>query len=729
MRRLHYIASLIAVVLFSPFSASGQTSQDCLVCHSDQALTMEKSGKPVSLFVDSAKLERSAHKLLSCIQCHKRFNANEVPHAKVIKQVQCQTCHDASDYKKSIHATVRKAYAAKAKKTVAAECKDCHGTHEILSPRNTQSPTSRMHLSETCGKCHQLEDTHFSQSAHGVALAQGVKGAPVCIDCHGEHNVEPVTSKDSPVYKTREAKICESCHLDNPDVRQRVGPSAGFIASYDKSVHGIALQKGNDDAATCSNCHGAHDMQKGSDLRSPMNKLNIPQTCAKCHADVAKTYNESIHGKAILRANRDAPVCTDCHGEHQILAPTDPRSRVAAKNVSVQVCAVCHNSVPLTQKYALAGERFKTFEDSYHGLASRAGSVEVANCASCHGYHSIKPSSDPTSTIHKANLAVTCGKCHPGANENFGRGSVHVIVAADSERVLYWIRAFYISLIVVLIGGMFFHNLIDFVKKSKIRLAIRQGRIMPEVYGPSLYLRMTLTERLQHGVLLVSFFTLVITGFMLRFPDAWWVLLIRQISEKVFDIRSITHRIAGVVMVAASLYHLYYILFVPRGKQLIRDLRPRIQDLRDAAALALYNLGISKSKPKFGRFGYVEKMEYWALVWGVVIMAGTGVIMWFDNFFMGAITKLGWDVSQTIHYYEAWLATLAIFVWHIYYVIFNPNVYPMSLAWLTGRLTEAEMAEEHELELEQFRRQEIEGEEIEILERPEVTTQEQYHEK
>jgi cytochrome b subunit of formate dehydrogenase len=510
------------------------------------------------------------------------------------------------------------------------------------------------------------------------------------------------------MYKTHEAEVCLSCHLDNPDVRQRVGPSAGFIAAYEKSVHGMALQRGDQGAATCSDCHGAHDMQKGSDPKSLVYKLNIPQTCGKCHGDVEETYKESVHGKAIAKGNLDSPVCTDCHGEHQILAPTDPRSPVAARNVSAQVCATCHNSVQLTERYGMPSDRFKTFQDSYHGLASQAGSVEVANCASCHGYHDIKPSSDPTSSINKANLAVTCGKCHPGANENFGKGSVHVIVTRVGEPVLYWIKTFYIALIVVTIGGMFIHNLFDFVKKARLRYAIRQGKIEEEAYGPSLYLRMSLSERLQHGALLVSFITLVITGFMLRFPDAWWVSHIRQLSESVFEIRSLAHRIAGVVLITAGLYHMYYIFFVPRGKQLIWDLLPRLQDIRDLRDVALYNLGFSKTKTKLDRFSYVEKAEYWALVWGTVVMAGTGFIMWFDNTFIDLFTKLGWDIARTIHYYEAWLATLAIIVWHFYFVIFNPNVYPMNLAWIRGKLTEAEMGEEHPLELERIRMQQFE---------------------
>jgi cytochrome b subunit of formate dehydrogenase len=133
---------------------------------------------------------------------------------------------------------------------------------------------------------------------------------------------------------------------------------------------------------------------------------------------------------------------------------------------------------------------------------------------------------------------------------------------------------------------------------------------------------------------------------------------------------------------------------------LLRDILPKIQDLGDAIAVMKYNLGISKIKPRLGRFSYVEKSEYWALVWGTIVMAVTGIIMWFDNTFIGMFTKLGYDVSRTIHFYEAWLATLAIIVWHIYYVIFNPDAYPMNIAWLTGTLTEEEMEEEHPLELE-----------------------------
>ena len=138
------------------------------------------------------------------------------------------------------------------------------------------------------------------------------------------------------------------------------------------------------------------------------------------------------------------------------------------------------------------------------------------------------------------------------------------------------------------------------------------------------------------------------------------------------------------------------------------DLIPKIQDVHDAVAVAKYNLGISRVKPLFGRFSYIEKSEYWALIWGTIVMALTGFIMWFDNTLIGIFTKLGYDVARVIHYYEAWLATLSIIIWHIYFVIFNPDVYPMNLAWLKGTITEEEMMDEHPLELQEIKRNELE---------------------
>jgi cytochrome b subunit of formate dehydrogenase len=217
---------------------------------------------------------------------------------------------------------------------------------------------------------------------------------------------------------------------------------------------------------------------------------------------------------------------------------------------------------------------------------------------------------------------------------------------------------------------------------------------------------MTAHERVQHGVLVLSFTALVVTGFMLRYPEAWWVVGIRNLSARAFEWRGWIHRIAGVVLIASGVWHAGYLACTTPGRALFRDLLPRWRDFKDPFAVLKYNLGLAPAKPRFGRFCYIEKAEYWAMMWGSLLMGVTGLVLWFDNTSIGLFTKLGFDISRTIHFYEAVLATLAIVVWHFYFVIFNPDVYPLNLAWLTGRMSEKEMLEEHPLELERLKEQE-----------------------
>jgi formate dehydrogenase gamma subunit len=219
---------------------------------------------------------------------------------------------------------------------------------------------------------------------------------------------------------------------------------------------------------------------------------------------------------------------------------------------------------------------------------------------------------------------------------------------------------------------------------------------------------MTAGERIQHATLLVSFVVLVLTGFMLRFSDAWWVEGLRRFWPNLFEARSMIHRVAGVAMVVASLVHLHYLGFTARGREFLRDMLPRPSDVSDVVGALRYYAGLRRDRPRFGRFSYIEKAEYWALVWGTVVMAGTGVILWFQDPFIAMLSKLGWDAARSIHFYEAVLATLAILVWHVYFVIFNPDVYPMNLAWIKGTITEEEMEDEHPLELEAIRKRESE---------------------
>jgi cytochrome b subunit of formate dehydrogenase len=221
------------------------------------------------------------------------------------------------------------------------------------------------------------------------------------------------------------------------------------------------------------------------------------------------------------------------------------------------------------------------------------------------------------------------------------------------------------------------------------------------------YLRMTLNERAQHLNLAINFTILVITGFALSFPKAFWVSPITDVPAGM-TIRGFLHRLCGVATIFLGGYHILYCAFTKRGRGIIKDMIPGWRDAVDLWETLKNNLFINRpaKKLKMPRFNYREKLEYLGLIWGTLVMTVTGFILWFEVEWLKYFPKWTFDVARTIHFYEAILATLTIIVWHFYSVIFNPDVYPMSWAWITGDLTEHEMEEEHGLELERIRAEE-----------------------
>ena len=177
------------------------------------------------------------------------------------------------------------------------------------------------------------------------------------------------------------------------------------------------------------------------------------------------------------------PVCTDCHGIHTIKAPKDANSSVAAANVK-NTCASCHEGVRLSKEFGVPSGRVSSYLASYHGMASEVGSNTVANCASCHGVHNILPSADPRSTINHANLAKTCGQCHPGANDKFVTTKVHLDATSRADvgsKIIGLIKKFYLWMIFAVIGGMVLHNLIVFRKKLILHRIGQPLEAKPEI--------------------------------------------------------------------------------------------------------------------------------------------------------------------------------------------------------------------------------------------------------
>jgi len=616
-----------------------QSVEECMDCHSDEDLSKSiDDSTEISLFIDLEKYENSIHGGFECIDCHSSIK--DVEHEPDLPAVNCTDCHEdvLEEYAESIHA-----HTYSGTKITIAGCHDCHGSHYILP-----------------------SDEELSLTNH--------------------RNID---------------KICSNCHT-KPEVLELIGiRGEGPVALYHNSIHDRKLHEDPALAApTCSDCHGYHSIYYMSDPRSSFNKLNISGTCGNCHKQEKEAYDKSIHWRAVSRGHFESPTCNNCHGEHRIESPQEKDALTNRLNSSSQICAKCHSSASMMQRFGLDSERFTSYMRTYHGLAVLKGSPDAANCTSCHEVHAIIEQTNPKSSVYPANLNATCGKCHTNIGVEFVSISVHPKDMEARNPIAFYARSIYIWLLILIIGGMVLHNIIIFRYYIVRRRALKQQQLTYQRFMPF--------EVYQHILLIISFLTLVVTGFALKYPEAFWVqgLVSLGMTE---TIRSNLHRIAAVILVAVSLIQAGYFIFHKKGRKEIYLLRPQISDLTGFWSNMKYHLGFSKEKPKFGRWDYTEKAEYLALIWGTAVMALTGFVLWFPELFMRFLPSWMFEVSEVIHLFEAWLAMLAIFVWHWFFVIFHPERYPMSLTWLDGQITEEEMKHHHPLEYEELKQERSSG--------------------
>jgi cytochrome b subunit of formate dehydrogenase len=599
----------------------------------------------------------------------------------------CTGCHEESRHGSSIEADLEHSVHD------GLGCLDCHPALGTMPHREKEALGA---ADQGCRDCH--EDAAQQYQAHGRAAIGTDVDMPLCNDCHGSHDVLPSSVKASKTHPVNLPATCGTCHEDlNLTTRHDILIDHP-IQIYESSVHGKATKGGVYVAATCNDCHStgasAHKIFSPGHPESAINHFNIPAMCGRCHKGVEADFWEGIHGQLVERGETDAPACTHCHGEHGIISPSDPRSPVSRSRVAEETCSPCHESAVLNEKYGLRSGRLTSFIDSYHGLKSRAGDTHVANCASCHGVHRILPSGDPTSTIYPDNLQRTCGECHPGISREMAAAPIHGVTGQGLQTsAADIVEKIYIIAIVVIIGLMVLHWLIDLARQLKTLFGQR-----PQVR------RMNPNEVWQHAFLMVTFVVLVISGFALRFGESGLTQLFFG-WEGGFELRGVVHRFAAVFFILTVIWHTLFLTISRRGRHFLRDMWPDRRDFAQFWQRILYNLGRRRQGPLCGRFSYVEKAEYWAMIWGSAIMVVTGLLLWFDNWVVQFLPKGMLDVALIIHYYEAWLATLAILVWHMYSTVFCPQVYPMNPSWLTGMMPEKMYRHEHPEHFEQAKRE------------------------
>lgn len=618
-----------------------------------------------------------------------------VPPLWAIEDSDCFLCHEDPDMTKTLpDGSVKSLYIDREVYTASIHapegCIACHSDIDDLPHPEDLAPAD-------CAACHE-ETESYANTPHGKLLALGDKDISGCGDCHGVHDIRAAADPLSRVHPRNLPSTCGKCHSDPALVKAHMISVNNPTDKYLKSVHARAILEGdNPDAASCTKCHGTHDLRSSDDPESKVYHRNIPATCGECHPEELKEYEDSIHGRALYAGIKDAPVCTDCHGEHEIIAPDQPGSTVSRDVVARSTCPRCHDDERIMTRYGIETMRQASYMDSYHGMAGAAGSRIVASCTSCHNAHLILPQSDPNSSIHLDNLPNTCGQCHKNANPNFARGAVHIMPTHPGQKALGLVRLVYILLITAVIGGMVFHNTLMMGRHALLKFKMELG-------GEGTYRRFPSGLTIGHVILTIAFITLVLSGFALRYPESWWARHI-FIGETGLAARGLIHRIAALVLVGLAVTNACFLLFTKSGRNELSALMFRIKDFKDAGLNMLFAVGLRREEPRFDRYGYIEKFEYWGMWWGSILMIVTGFCMWFANTFLTFLPKIALDIIALIHFYEAWLALLTIVIWHLYYMIFDPQTYPMNWSWITGHITEEDFKARHPLEYERVVKQ------------------------
>ena len=568
-------------------------------------------------------------------------------------------------------------------------CWDCHLEEDILGP-----PV------RPCLDCHASEGSHvegFNPPAIDL-LHEKAPEAPTCIACHGNHEIQNTKSPDSPVYWRNTPALCGSCHM-----KEEFEGVITQVLGYKESRHGKLVMGESKEwrTAVCTDCHGIHPKKNGGKDHFKLQRPEVPETCRKCHEHEYISYSTSAHGVAVLQGESDGAVCTDCHSEHKIVPPADPESPMYAANV-VGTCSKCHGSAQFVSEHNLPGESLSTYKMTYHGMANKFGDLKAANCVSCHGAHDILASTDPKSRIHPDNVAKTCAQCHTGAEKWKFVGQIHQgkygLQAETLNKVKFWYGMFVILVMLALIS----YISLDLLTRWRLR---RKGidkkweeeiEKLPRV--PKMYMvRMNQTERCQHYSLQLSFVILVISGIALLIPNTpftEWVIL----ASGGMSGRAIVHRVGAVILLGSVIYLILWQFFIPRGRLVRQEMLPGKQDFVNLFITVKFLFGFSDEPAKFGLFSFVEKFEYWTVVWGTAVMGITGAVMVFTDWSLQYLPKWFWDGCRIIHGLEATLAFLAIIIWHHYHVWWRPGT--PNNSWYTGELTHEQFVHEHPLEYE-----------------------------
>ncbi len=579
------------------------------------------------------------------------------------QEINCLRCHDEVELKSSAHPELA--------------CQECHTNVE--RPRHKKEDLAELAGDAICAQCHSVAQRVLSRSVHADQIG--------CMDCHGSaHEIMRNNDLLSPMSPAGQVQVCGDCHAQQPG-------NEGLIEAFIESVHGRGLlRSGLVHSPSCATCHGGHRVFEVENERSPTSHKNSPQMCGDCHRYIHDEWlNVSAHGAAWKAGNTETAVCTDCHASHAIGDPTIGATRLHM----VDECGDCH------------GELFSTYRGGFHGKATNLGLQTSATCSDCHTPHSTLGKDDPRSTIHDDNRQAMCGQCHGDVTMAFASFNPHIDPSDPGDN--FWVYLIAMAMHALIIGVFGFFGIHALLWLQRGIVGLKRGEFVGHHSASGQYVRRFKKRDItMHVIIIVTFLTLASTGLPLKFSHAPWAQTLMGWFGGLENTMRL-HRLAAIGTFGYFMWHLGILaqrFFIKREKGLFwgpNSMTPQLKDVKDIGAMFKYFFYMGP-RPAGDRWTYWEKFDYLAVFWGMLIIGGSGLMLWFPNVFTEVLPLPGWalNAAYVVHSEEALLATGFIFVFHFFHTHLRPESFPLDPVVFTGSQPLERFKDERPLEYQRM---------------------------
>ncbi len=600
----------------------------------------------------------------------------------------CLACHSNSELTKEVDGKSVSVFVNEEPFTASVHGSlDCTSCHTDIREYPHDPAPQRV----SCASCHEAVSQEHRTSIHASARVNGQPAAG-CADCHGSHDIFRAEDSRSRVNRFKIAETCAECHTNPEKIRKYGLAAAHIIQSYRGSAHGKGMfDSGLSISATCSDCHGAHGVRAKSDPAAMTASANLPSMCSKCHLGILNDFEKSTHGRLWRSGDPRAPNCATCHNSHDIQSPT----HAGVQKQILDQCGNCHV------------DQIKTYQQTFHGKATSLGMMVAAKCADCHTAHLNLPAADPHSTVSTTNVVSTCAKCHSQVTARIVSFNPHPMPEKKEEgAAVFYVYQFMKWLLLGVFSFFGLHTILWF-QRSVVGW-LRREEQRPSTEGPYV-IRFVTPHRLTHIVIVLSFLGLAFTGIPLHFSQTGWGGFFTSLVGGV-EVSRFFHRVWAVVTFGYAGYHLWY-LARRSGIRLTRatlfgpdSIAIRWQDFLDLWRNLKWFLYLGP-RPKFDRWTYWEKFDYYAVFWGVPVIGLSGLVLWFPWIFTRLLPGSILNIAMIVHGEEALLAVGFIFTFHFFHNHLRPENFPMDTVIFTGKMPLAKFIEERPAEYERLVRE------------------------